>query len=196
MKKWNVTIKKTLARSVLVLTLSTLTMGEVYAQMPSDYSSGESAAPAVDPNAPTPDNAIPLGKATKYNNNDPVFRDIAKEFRCPTCTGLSVLESDAGFSVQIKEQVQEQLNLGKNHDQIRQYFTERYGPWILREPPPKGFNILAWAIPIALLCIGPILIWLLVWKRHKPVESRGVRSATVIMQELQDKLTRMKEGVR
>ncbi len=58
------------------------------------------------------------GKKTKYDNNDPLFRDIAKEFRCPTCTGLSVLESDAGFSVQIKEQVQEQLNLGKNHDQI------------------------------------------------------------------------------
>ncbi len=134
-------------------------------------------------------------KKTKYDNNDPVFRDIAKEFRCPTCTGLSVLESDAGFSVQIKEQVQEQLNLGKNHDQIMEYFTQRYGAWILREPPAKGWNVLAWAIPILLLCLGPILIWLMVWKRHRPVETHGVRPANVIIQEMQEKLETLK-GVR
>lgn len=133
-----------------------------------------------------------MDKKTKYNANDPLFRDIAKEFRCPTCTGLSVLESDAGFSVQIKEQVQEQLNLGKNHDQIIAYFTERYGAWILREPPAKGWNVLAWAIPIILLCAGPILIWLLVWKRHKAADSHGVRSATVILQEMQENIQRMK----
>ena len=133
-----------------------------------------------------------MDKSTKYNNNDPIFRDIAKEFRCPTCTGLSVLESDAGFSVQIKEQVQEQLNLGKDHDQIKEYFTTRYGAWILREPPAKGFNVLAWAIPITLLLVGPILIWLLVWKRHVTTDSHGVRSATAILQEMQQNIQRMK----
>ncbi len=132
------------------------------------------------------------GKKTKYDNNDPLFRDIAKEFRCPTCTGLSVLESDAGFSVQIKEQVQEQLNLGKNHDQIIEYFTQRYGAWILREPPAKGWNVLAWAIPIALLCVGPILIWLMVWKRHRPVETHGVRAASAIIAEMQENLSKLK----
>ena len=31
-----------------------------------------------------------------------LYREVAGELRCPTCTGLSVLDSDAPFSVQIK----------------------------------------------------------------------------------------------
>ncbi|MES2744632.1 MAG: cytochrome c-type biogenesis protein CcmH [Bdellovibrionota bacterium] len=163
------------------------------AQTPAQTQTGE--VPSLQPPANTPgsESVTLLDKKTKYNNNDPLFRDIAKEFRCPTCTGLSVLESDAGFSVQIKEQVQEQLNLGKNHDQIIEYFTERYGAWILREPPAKGVNVLAWAIPITLLCAGPILIWLLVWKRHVKSDTHGVRSAAAILLEMQDSLKRLKE---
>src|SRR5689334_3500058 len=88
-------------------------------------------------------------------DNDPYFRDVAKELRCPTCTGLSVLESDASFSVQIKDQVKEQIGLGKNKEQIVSYFVDRYGPWILREPPKQGFNLLAWLVPSLLLCLGP-----------------------------------------
>ncbi|MBC7661036.1 MAG: cytochrome c-type biogenesis protein CcmH [Chitinophagaceae bacterium] len=131
-------------------------------------------------------------KRMKYDSNNQAFRDVAKEFRCPTCTGLSVLESDAGFSIQIKEQVQEQLSLGKNHDQIVDYFVQRYGAWILREPPVKGFNALAWIVPIALLCLGPIVIWLAVWKRRVKADNHGVRSSAVILQEMQESLKRMK----
>lgn len=131
---------------------------------------------------------------TGYDPNDQVFRDVAKEFRCPTCTGLSVLESDAGFSVQIKEQVQEQMNLGKNKDQIVEYFVTRYGPWILREPPKKGFGMLGWALPSALLVIGPFLIWLFVWKKRKVVDTHGVRNNEAILAEMHERLKLMKKG--
>jgi cytochrome c-type biogenesis protein CcmH/NrfF len=173
----------------LILVVSPLS----HAQTPPETQTGE--VPTLEPpaNAPGSDAAALLDKKTKYNNNDPLFREIAKEFRCPTCTGLSVLESDAGFSVQIKEQVQEQLNLGKSHDQIIEYFTQRYGAWILREPPAQGINILAWAIPITLLCAGPILIWLLVWKRHVKTDTHGVRPASAILLEMQESIQRLKE---
>lgn len=125
---------------------------------------------------------------------DPYFRDVAKELRCPTCTGLSVLESDASFSVQIKDQVKEQINLGKDKDAIVKYFVDRYGPWILREPPKQGFNLLAWLVPSLLLCLGPIVIWLLVWKRRVPANTQGVRSGEKILLEMQERLQQMKQG--
>jgi len=93
------------------------------------------------------------------------FRDVASGLRCPTCTGLSVLDSDAPFSVQIKNEVKEQMAAGKGKSEILQFFTERYGPWILREPPKEGINLWAWIIPGSILLFGPILIWFLVWKR-------------------------------
>ena len=119
--------------------------------------------------------------------DDPVLKEkyleSAKELRCPTCTGLSVLESDAEFSVQIKQQVRDQVQAGKNGEQIRQYFVDRYGPWILREPPKHGFNAFAWIFPIGILALGPIVMWILIWRRKKTVDTFGVRASSVIVQE-------------
>lgn len=178
--------------SLSVAMLLLTSQPQVFAQAPM----GSTAGTGADLAEPAPSEALPGEKQKKYDTNNPAFRDVAKEFRCPTCTGLSVLESDAGFSVQIKEQVQEQLNLGKSHDQIVDYFVERYGAWILREPPVKGFNAWAWIIPITLLCLGPVLIWLLVWKRRVKADSHGVRSSTVILEEMQQNLQRLKRENR
>jgi cytochrome c-type biogenesis protein CcmH/NrfF len=116
------------------------------------------------------------------------FVDVAKELRCPTCTGLSVLESDAKFSVQIKDIVKEQVEQGKSKDEILKYFTERYGPWILRAPPKTGFNVLAWALPIGVLILGPLLVWFFVWRKRKVVSTQGVRSTDAILAEMHDRL--------
>jgi len=120
--------------------------------------------------------------------DDAEFRDVAKELRCPTCTGLSVLESDAPFSQQIKGLVQDQMRAGKSKPEIISFFVERYGAWILREPPKQGFNALAWILPLAVMIGGPILIWLLVWRRRKTVPTFGVRGRNDIMVEMRRRL--------
>ena len=53
--------------------------------------------------------------------DEEVFRDIAGELRCPTCTGLSVLDSDASFSVQIKDEVRRQLKDGADKEAILKF---------------------------------------------------------------------------
>lgn len=155
---------------------------------PSDQDLGKLPSEEVGQLNPNLNPTVPLSTV-----NDSSFRDVAKELRCPTCTGLSILESDASFSVQIKDQVREQMELGKSKGQILNFFVERYGPWILREPPKEGFNILAWLIPILLLCLGPILIWLLVWKRRVQANSHGVRSNEKIIAEMQEQLQFLKQ---
>jgi cytochrome c-type biogenesis protein CcmH/NrfF len=120
------------------------------------------------------------------------FRDVAKELRCPTCTGLSVLESDAKFSVQIKELVKEQVEAGKNKSEILQFFTDRYGPWILRSPPKTGFNVLAWGVPIAMMLVGPILIWAFVWRKKRVITALGVRTLEDVVKEMHHKLDEMR----
>ncbi|MBF0279469.1 MAG: cytochrome c-type biogenesis protein CcmH [SAR324 cluster bacterium] len=73
--------------------------------------------------------------------------DLFNQFRCPTCQGLSVKDSEAGFSVQIRNKIEEMLRAGASDDEIRAYFVERYGEWILRSPPKEGFNLLLWILP-------------------------------------------------
>lgn len=125
------------------------------------------------------------------------FKDIAADLRCPTCTGLSVLDSDAPFSVQIKNEVKEQLTSGKAKSDILKFFTDRYGPWILREPPKEGIHLWAWIIPLGILIVGPLLLWVLVWTRPSNVEDRDaaefvVRSMDDIVAEMNSRLASMR----
>ncbi len=177
-----------LLRYALTAGFLTFAMPQAWAQMPE-------SAPGMQPPPPAPEDQDTGVKGLLGNSrdNDINFRDVAKELRCPTCTGLSVLESDASFSVQIKDQVHEQMKLGKSKDEIVKYFVERYGPWILREPPKEGFNLLAWGVPIALLIGGPILIWLLIWRRKVQFNAHGVRSTEALIKEMHDRLQLMKE---
>ena len=124
-------------------------------------------------------------------DNDDSFKDVAGELRCPTCTGLSVLDSDAKFSVQIKDEVKEQMEKGRSKEEILEFFVERYGPWILREPPKEGFNIIAWIIPFAMLIIGPMAIWAMVWRKKLTIDTFGVRSDSEIVEEMKHKLEAM-----
>lgn len=137
-----------------------------------------------------------FGVDENFEENKDFFKDVAGELRCPTCTGLSVLESDAGFSVQIKDQVKEQIGSGKSKEDILEFFVERYGPWILREPPKKGFNIIAWLVPVLLLVMGPVAVWAVVWRRRVNITTFGVRSNEDIIEEMQSALAKLKGGAK
>ena len=105
--------------------------------------------------------------------NQDVFKDVAADLRCPTCTGISVLDSDAPFSVQIKNEVKQQLSEGKSRSQILEFFTDRYGPWILREPPKEGVHLWAWIVPLGFLLFGPLAVWYFFWRRSSSQDSTG-----------------------
>jgi cytochrome c-type biogenesis protein CcmH len=141
-----------------------------------------------------PANVTPTFKMTQDQQDE--FRDVAEMLRCPTCQGLSVLESDAAFSLQIQARVKEQIAEGKSREQILEYFTERYGNWILREPPREGVNLLAWLFPIGLLVMGPVMVWFFVWRRRKVVFTTSTRSREELLVEFEQLIAevRAKKG--
>jgi cytochrome c-type biogenesis protein CcmH/NrfF len=56
----------------------------------------------------------------------------------------------------------------ESDDQILQAFVEQYGPTVLVEPPKKGFDLLAWIMPIVVPLIALVLVWEVVRRwRHK-----------------------------
>ena len=99
------------------------------------------------------------------------FKELSNELRCPTCQGLSVKDSEAGFSASIKGKIRELMKHGKSNEEIMAYFVERYGEWILRAPPVSGFNMVLWVLPGAAIVTG--LLWVLYRSKNwveKPTE--------------------------
>ena len=95
------------------------------------------------------------------------FKKLSNELRCPTCQGLAVKDSQAGFSTSIKGKIRELMEKGSSDDEILAYFTERYGEWILRKPPLSGFNLVLWILPGAAIITG--FLWVL-YRSKKWVE--------------------------
>ena len=112
-------------------------------------------------------------------------KEISDKLRCPTCTGLSVLQSDAPFSLQIREAVLSHVKEGKSEDSILAFFTKRYGLWILREPPSEGFHLIAWFIPIGFMVFGALGLWFFVWRKQKKQIVGSVRSREDILKEME-----------
>ena len=102
--------------------------------------------------------------ATESDEFETRFRKLSNELRCPTCQGLSVKDSEAGFSNSIKDKIHELMKLGKTDKEIKEYFIERYGEWILRAPPKKGFNLVLWILPGAGIGIG--LLWVMILSKR------------------------------
>jgi cytochrome c-type biogenesis protein CcmH len=54
--------------------------------------------------------------------------------------------------------IREMVAEGKSRDEIVEYFTERYGEWVLLEPKAQGFNLLVWIIPPIGLLSGLLVL--------------------------------------
>lgn len=94
-------------------------------------------------------------------------KEVASGLRCPVCQGLSIYDSPADLAVEMKGLVREQLAAGKSPDEVRAYFIEKYGEWVLLAPRARGFNLLVYLLPLALVLAGGWLVWGFV-RRHIP----------------------------
>jgi cytochrome c-type biogenesis protein CcmH len=85
---------------------------------------------------------------------------ITDDLRCPTCQGLSVKDSEAGFSQQIRDKVRLMVIEGQSDEDIKAYFVARYGEWILRAPKKEGFGLVLWLLPgLAIVAAGGAIFW-------------------------------------
>jgi len=96
-------------------------------------------------------------------SNDPVLeertRQVAAELRCPVCQGNSIQDSPSELAQEMKGVVRDQLAAGRTPDEVKQYFVDKYGEWILLEPKATGFNLVAYLLPVLMLAAGGLVVW-------------------------------------
>jgi cytochrome c-type biogenesis protein CcmH len=84
---------------------------------------------------------------------------VAAELRCPVCQGLSIQDSPSELAQSMRSLVRDQLAAGNSPDEVKAYFVSKYGEWILLAPKARGFNVLAYALPVlVVLCGGAVII--------------------------------------
>jgi len=109
--------------------------------------------------------ATPLGAAPV---NEETVHEIGAELRCVVCQSLSVADSPSETANQMRGIIRERLAAGDSPEQVKAYFVEKYGLWILLAPPRQGFNLLVWVVPFVGLGAGLVLVLVLMrrWSRR------------------------------
>ena len=100
-------------------------------------------------------------------------KEVASSLRCPVCQGLSIQDSPSELAQQMRSLVREQLAAGKSPREVKDYFISKYGEWILLAPEPRGFNLVAYVLPMVLVLGGGVLIAVVVRRWTRPAAAEG-----------------------
>ena len=80
-----------------------------------------------------------------------VARALMKEIRCLVCQNQSIEDSNADLAKDLRMIIRERVALGDTPANVRTYLVDRYGDWVLLEPPFNKMTLLLWGSPFLFL---------------------------------------------
>ena len=79
---------------------------------------------------------------------------LAGELRCLVCQNQSLADSHAPLALDLRQQIHQQLAQGRSEQQVVDFMVQRYGDFVLYEPPLNASTALLWFGPLLLLAAG------------------------------------------
>ncbi len=113
---------------------------------------------------------------------------LSKEFRCLVCQNQSIADSNAGLARDLRQIIRERITAGDTDPQIRQYLVDRYGDWVLMEPPKKIGTLLLWIGPALFLLVGAVVVFVISRRRVQVDPSRTAELSDEEQQQLKELL--------
>lgn len=82
------------------------------------------------------------------------YENLVKVLRCLVCQNQSLADSDAELAKDLRTEVYSIIQSGKSEQDAAQFLVDRYGDFVLYQPPLKAETSLLWLGPFALLLGG------------------------------------------
>jgi cytochrome c-type biogenesis protein CcmH len=93
------------------------------------------------------------------------YEQLINDLRCVVCQNQSVAESQVDLARDLRRITRDMILDGKTDAEIKLFMTERYGDFVLYNPPLKPETYLLWGAPVILLLIGAIVVVTVVGRR-------------------------------
>jgi cytochrome c-type biogenesis protein CcmH len=87
-------------------------------------------------------------------------RNISKNVRCLVCQNQSIDESSAPLAKDLRILIRKKIKQDNSNEEIYDFLTERYGDFILLNPPFKISTLFLWILPFIFLAFGIFVIFL------------------------------------
>ncbi len=105
-------------------------------------------------------------------------RAIGGELRCVVCQNQTIDDSDAGLAHDLRVILRQRLLAGDNDRQAIDFIVQRYGTFVLLDPPFDRQTLLLWLGPLLVLAVGGAGVGFYLRQRFE-----GARAAPVALSE-------------
>jgi cytochrome c-type biogenesis protein CcmH len=135
-----------------------------------------------------PVHAVELGEQLKNPALEARAREISAGLRCLVCQNETIDESNASLAHDIRMLLRERLTAGDTDEQAVKAIVDRYGEFVLLDPPVRPATYVLWFGPAVILLGG--LLGGAVWLRRRSA------AAEPTMQLSPDERTRLNAILR
>ena len=94
------------------------------------------------------------------------YRGLIAEFRCPLCLNTNLAGSDAPIAQDLRRTVHRLVVVERASDQaVRDFLQQRYGDFVLYDPPFRWGTAVLWLGPLVFLGLG---LWVVIRVVRQP----------------------------
>ena len=136
--------------------------------------------------------ALLLAGAAAASEERPTLAELEREVVCPSChTTLNL--SHSPVADRMRAFIRARIAAGDTKSEIKEKLVDEFGEVVLAAPPARGFNVLAWALPLAAAVLGSLLLALLArrWARTRtrtPLPDAATNGRGAVDRELERRL--------
>ena len=105
-------------------------------------------------------NTVEPDEILENNKQELRARNISKNIRCLVCQNQSIDESNAPLAKDLRILIRNKVKNGKKDDEIYKFLADRYGDFILLNPPLKLNTLALWFLPFIFFLIGIVTIFI------------------------------------
>lgn len=97
-----------------------------------------------------------------YPFDDPekeiLYKKIIKELRCTVCQNQDIGASNAELAQDLRRKTYEMVADGKDEEYVLNFMTDRFGDFILYNPPLQKNTLVLWIGPLIILIVAIFLL--------------------------------------
>jgi cytochrome c-type biogenesis protein CcmH len=102
--------------------------------------------------------ALVLAAPAAASERRPTLAEVESELYCPTCHE-PLAASTSPIANRMRAFIRDRIRAGDTKSEIKAKLVRQFGEGVLAAPPARGFNLLAWLLPIvgaaaALVVVG------------------------------------------
>lgn len=109
-------------------------------------------------------------------NEDPKIEQrmkaLTEQLRCLVCQNETLADSRADLAEDLRREIREQIKAGKSDQEIIAFLTDRYGDFVLYNPPVKRTTYLLWFGPFILLIAGTGVLYRYLKRRRELISDQ------------------------